>query len=211
MNRPKVEATDKGMMRRCIALSKTSGDQGEYPYAAVICRNGEFVCESTNRVTQDRDVTRHAEVVAVSEAQKVLGTTSLDDCTIYVNAEPCAFCCYAIRESRIGKVVYGMRSPVMGGHSRWNILADNGLSDAMPEVFASPPEIVAEYMCDEAKEVLQSWHPLIWNFITARGLFVACPAEDSGPRAQNIPHRRGMLERLMAVFRKTVIDRIGRR
>lgn len=118
INRPIIEVTDKGMMRRCIALSKTSGDQGEYPYAAVICRNGEFVCELINWVTHDRDVTRHAEVVAVSEAQRVLGTTSLDDCTIYVNAEPCAFCCYAIRESQIGKVVYGMRSPVMGGHPR---------------------------------------------------------------------------------------------
>lgn len=58
------------------------------------------MAESTNRVSRDRDVTRHAEVVAISMAQKQLSTISLDDCEIYVNAEPCAFCLYAIE--RVG-------------------------------------------------------------------------------------------------------------
>lgn len=70
----------------------------------------------------------------------------------------------------------------------------------MPEVFAAPPEIVAGCLRNEAEEVLKSWHPLIWNFIRARGLFVASPAEDNG--VQDIPRRRGMSERLMAVFRR---------
>ena len=55
-----------------------------------------------------------AEVVAISEAQKTVGSTNLDDCTIYANVEPCALCSYAIRESRIARVVYAMRSPIMG-------------------------------------------------------------------------------------------------
>jgi len=131
-----IRASDERMMRRCFALAIKSSEQGEYPYGAVIARNGEVVVESTNRVARDRDVTRHAEVVAISEAQKAIGSTSLDGCTMYVNAEPCALCCYAIRESRIGRVVFGMRSPLMGGMSRWNILGDCRLSDAMPEVFA---------------------------------------------------------------------------
>ena len=71
-------------------------------------------------------MTRHAEVVAISAAQKALGTVSLDDCTIYVSAEPCAYCCYAIRESRIGRVVYGLTSPHMGGVSKWPVLTDSG-------------------------------------------------------------------------------------
>ena len=95
-----------------------------------------MVAASINRVTQDGDVTRHAEVVTISAAQKALGTVSLDECTIYVNAEPCAFCCYAIRESRIARVVYGLQSPHMGGVSKWNVLADEDLSRSMPEVFA---------------------------------------------------------------------------
>src|SRR5450759_2607144 len=101
-----AQATDERMMRRCFALATQSAEQGEYPYGAVIARNGRIVAETTNRVAHDRDVTRHAEVVAICEAQKALGSTDLADCTIYANVEPCAFCCYAIRESRIAKVVY---------------------------------------------------------------------------------------------------------
>ena len=55
----------------------------------MIRRAGEVVAESTNRVAHEHDVTRHAEVVAISQAQKALGSVSLDDCMIYVNAEPC--------------------------------------------------------------------------------------------------------------------------
>ena len=211
MKRPEIDAVDSDMMRRCIARSKAAAAEGEYPYAAVICRNGTFVCEAINAVARERDVTRHAELVALSEAQKVLGTTSLDDCTIYANAEPCAFCCYAIRESRIGRVVYGLWSPLMGGHSRWNILADNRLSDAMPEVFAPPPEIVAGYLRDEVEEAFKQWNPLIWKFISERGLLVAGPREAGLAPVRVIPRQRSLKERLMAVFRRTVVDRVGRR
>jgi tRNA(adenine34) deaminase len=99
------EDTDHVMMTRCIDLAKTSGRAGEYPYAAIICRDGTVVAESINRVAHDHDATRHAEVVAISAAQKALASISLDQCEIYVNAEPCAYCCYAIRETRIRRVV----------------------------------------------------------------------------------------------------------
>ena len=141
-----AQAHDREMMQRCIALSVQSGRAGEYPYGVVICRDGGVVAESINRVAHEHDVTRHAEVVAISAAQKALGTVSLDDCTIYVSAEPCAYCCYAIRESRIGRVVYALRSPHMGGVSKWPILTDRDLSNTMPEVFAAPPEIIAGFM-----------------------------------------------------------------
>ena len=98
-----------------------------------------MVAQSINRVKHDSDVTRHAEVVAISAAQRALGSTSLDDCVIYSSAEPCVFCSYAIRESRIGRIVYGLHSPHMGGLSKWNVLGDEGISRNMPEVFAPPP------------------------------------------------------------------------
>lgn len=64
---------DRRMMMRCITLSRESGKAGEYPYGAVVCRNGSVVAESINRVPRDGDVTRHAEVVAISSAQRALG------------------------------------------------------------------------------------------------------------------------------------------
>src|SRR5207302_655796 len=169
------EILDREMMTRCIAVAVRSGKEGEYPYGVVICRDGVVVAESTNRVAHERDVTRHAEVVAISEAQKALRTVSLDDCMIYVSAEPCAYCCYAIRESRIGRVVYGLHSPHMGGVSKWNVLTDEDIWRTMPEVFAPPPEIVGGFMVEEAATALHEWNPLVWTVMRRRGLFVVEP------------------------------------
>ncbi len=208
---PDDRAFDRAMMRRCIALAIESGEQGEYPYAAVICRNGAVVCETINPVTRDGDVTHHAELVAVSQAQKVLARTSLDDCTIYVNAEPCALCCYAIRESRIGRVVYGMQAPLTGGLTRWNILADDKLSETLPEVFAPPPEIVPGFMREEAEAALERWDPVAWRFIRARNVFGGPLPPDVLARAHNVPRRSGLHARVMAFLRRTFFDHFGRK
>ena len=129
-------------------------------------------------------------MVAISVAQKALGTTSLEDCTIYVNAEPCAYCCYAIRESRIGRVVYGLRSPHMGGVSKWNVLADDGLSDTMPEVFAPPPLIRGGFMWQEAERTLEEWSPVAWAVMKRRGIFTKA-ATPGSPRARTASPARG--------------------
>jgi tRNA(adenine34) deaminase len=201
-----MDTPDRTMMQRCIALSVESGERGEYPYGVVICRDGQVVTESTNRVAQERDVTRHAEVVAISAAQKALSTVSLDDCTIYISAEPCAYCCYAIRESRIGRVVYALSSPHMGGVSKWPVLTDEDISDTMPDVFAAPPEIVAGFMAHDAEEALLKWNPIVAGVIKARGLFVAGPQRPVGATRARRPLRR----RVMGFLRRVVFDRFGR-
>ncbi len=169
---------DREMMQRCITLAETSVRAGEYPFAAVIGRNGAFLCESVNRVKRDHDVNRHAEIAAIAEAQAIRGS-NLSDCTIYSTVEPCALCSYAIREARIGRVVYGLRSPLMGGHSRWNILADTQLSAMLPEVFQPAPEIVPGFLQDEVETVFHGWNPLYWHMIKARGVFVGDTGESS--------------------------------
>jgi tRNA(Arg) A34 adenosine deaminase TadA len=92
---PTIDDVDRAMMERCIALALRAADLGEYPYAAVICRHGKVVCEAINTVRHDRDVSHHAEVVAISEGLRRLNRASLEDCTIYANGEPCALCCCA--------------------------------------------------------------------------------------------------------------------
>jgi tRNA(adenine34) deaminase len=206
MTSAQQQANDRRMMTHCIALSKQSGKAGEYPYGAVVCRDGAIVAESINRVTHDGDVTRHAEVVTISLAQKALRCVSLDDCEIFVNAEPCAFCCYAIRESRIRRVVFGLSSPHMGGVSKWNVLADNDLNAAMPEVFAPPPEIIAGFMAKEAEQALIEWNPLIAEVIKRRGLFGSAPLVIA--RADRPPSLR---ERVLRFLRRNFFDYFGRR
>ena len=200
-----MDDLDTEMMQRCIALSVQSGEAGEYPYGVVIARAGTVVTDSINRVAHEHDVTRHAEVVAISAAQKALSTVSLDDCTIYVSAEPCAYCCYAIRESRISRVVYALSSPHMGGVSKWPVLTDEDISRTMPEVFAAPPSILAGFMARQAQDALLEWNPLIAGVIEARKLFV------EGPLTTVRPTRtRNLRQRVLGFLRRALFDRFGR-
>ena len=111
-------AIDSAMMQRCIRLSVAGTAEGEFPFAAVICEGGLVVCETTNRVVRNGDVTQHAELLAVSKAQQVLGRKDLSSCTLYSNVEPCVMCSFPIRETRIARVVYAIGSPIMGGSVR---------------------------------------------------------------------------------------------
>ena len=72
-----TDDADKAMMQRCIALARSARQRGELPYAAIISQQGQFVCQSPNMANADQDVTHHAELVAISIAQKELGTVSL--------------------------------------------------------------------------------------------------------------------------------------
>jgi tRNA(adenine34) deaminase len=206
---PTLSTTDHRLMRRSFELAIASACAGEYPYGVVITRRDVVIAESINRVARDGDVTRHAEVVAISAAQRAVGSTSLDDCAIYVSVEPCAFCCYAIRESRIAKVAYGLRSPVMGGVSRWNILEDKLLSDKMPEVFAPPPHVLHCFLPDEAEAALRNAAPIAARWMEWRGLFVR--GAESAASAPDARRSRRFAEHVRMIARKAFFDRFGRR
>jgi tRNA(adenine34) deaminase len=205
-----IVGIDNAMMERCIELAMHAADIGEYPYAAVICRNGALVCESINSAKHDHDVLHHAEAVAMSEALRRLERVSLEDCTIYANAEPCALCCYAMRETRIGRVVFGLPAPLTGGVSRWNILGDTVLSDKLPEVFAPPPEIVPGFMREHIESAIARRAPLAWEVIRARKIFGGPLPEQSLMRTA-VRRNRGLGQSLMTFLRRRLFDYFGRR
>ena len=163
-----ANSIDHAMISRCIELSKKT-PKGEFPFAALVSQDGRVLAESNNSVVRDCDVSRHAELIALSNVQNVMGSRRLRRCTLYTTVEPCPMCSFAIRETGIGRVVYAIRSQVMGGHSRWSILDDDQLNRAMPVFFAPPPEIVADFCVAEAEKVWKDRHPLMWRMIKARG------------------------------------------
>jgi tRNA(adenine34) deaminase len=197
MDQATTEAFDKAMMERCIALSRTAGKEGEFPFACLIAKDGEVVVEATNRVARDGDVTRHAEIVAVSMAQNALGTKDLTGCTLYTNVEPCAMCSFPIRETRISRVVYAIGSRLMGGDSKWDVLGDEELAKVMPEAFGDPPEVVRGFMRREAEKAWRNWNPLIWGVIRYRGCFGEPPKAEPVTKAP--PRRRSLLQKLFAL------------
>jgi len=165
------------MLRRCIELSRQATYLGENPFACVICEDDRIVAEASTRAARDADITRHAEILALSEAQKGLATSKLTRCTLYSNVEPCAMCAYCIRETNISRVVYCIPSPVMGGGSKWNILGDTDISNVLPEVFHKPPEVISGLLANEAEQVWREWHPVDWAVLRYRNAIGKTSAE----------------------------------
>jgi tRNA(Arg) A34 adenosine deaminase TadA len=94
-------------MARAIELAQSgmeSNDGG--PFGAVVVKDGKIIAEGTNRVTSTNDPTAHAEVVAIREACKALGTFQLDGCSIYTSCEPCPMCLGAIYWARPDNVFF---------------------------------------------------------------------------------------------------------
>ncbi|MDD1523589.1 hypothetical protein DCG74_38140 [Bradyrhizobium sp. WBAH42] len=131
-------------------------------------------------------VTRHAELVALSRAQKGLKRKRLPDCTLYSIVESCPMCSFPTGEARLSRVVFALSSPVMGGYSKWTVLKDEHLSSKLPEVFGSPPEIVSGLLSARAEQVWRDWNPIAWRCMKRRGCF--------GPAAE-LPERHASAPR----------------
>jgi tRNA(Arg) A34 adenosine deaminase TadA len=95
-------------MQQAIALATenvTSGRGG--PFGAVIVRNGQVLARGVNQVTAHNDPTAHAEVVAIREACKKLGTYWLEGCDVYTSCEPCPMCLAALYWAHVRAVYFG--------------------------------------------------------------------------------------------------------
>ncbi|MDP2649419.1 MAG: nucleoside deaminase [bacterium] len=147
---------DNVYIRRCIELSKKSLDNGELPFGSLIVKRGRIIAESENRTKKDGDITSHAEMVVVKKTQKVLGTQNLSDCTIYCSTEPCPMCSFMIRELKFKKVVFAVRSPIMGGFSNFKILQDKRL-EKIKNFYTKPPLIIGPIFEEEASKVWDEW------------------------------------------------------
>jgi guanine deaminase len=94
-------------MARAIELSIANVDAGGGPFAAVVVKDGEVIAEGTNRVTTTNDPTAHAEVVAIREACRELGTFQLEGCDVYTSCEPCPMCLGALFWARPACIFFG--------------------------------------------------------------------------------------------------------
>jgi len=117
-----------------LKAAEKAGKSGEVPIGCVIVRDGEVVAATENRTLTDRDPTAHAEVLAIREASRKLGSERLTDCDLYVTLEPCTMCAGAISFARIRRLYYGAADP------------KGGAIDSGVRFFASPT-------CHHAPEV----------------------------------------------------------
>jgi tRNA(adenine34) deaminase len=102
-------------MRRALDLAAEAAVEAEVPVGAVVTVGGEIVAETRNAMRGSLDPTAHAEVEAIRAAAAKLGSSRLDDCTLWVTLEPCAMCAAAISLARIKALRFGAEDAKGGG------------------------------------------------------------------------------------------------
>ena len=106
--------SDDYYMNKALDMAKKAYKLDDVPVGCVIVYNKSIIASSYNRKELDGIATYHAEVLAINEACKKLGTWYLDNCTLYTTMEPCMMCTGAIMQARISKVVYGVDNDSFG-------------------------------------------------------------------------------------------------
>lgn len=107
--------TDEYYMSMALAQARAAAAEGEIPIGAVIVgADGSILAAEHNRTEALRDVTAHAEMLAIGAAAALTGSKYLTDSTLYVTVEPCAMCAAAIGWAQIPRVVIGAPDPKRG-------------------------------------------------------------------------------------------------
>ncbi len=145
-----TEQSDKKYMLEAINEAKKAEAINEVPIGAVIVYNGEIIARAHNLRESEQKATAHAELLAIDQACKRLGTWRLEDTELFVTLEPCPMCSGAIILSRIKRVVYGAKDPKGGcAGTLMNLLQD--------ERFNHNSEVIAGVLDKECGELLSAF------------------------------------------------------
>ena len=125
--------TDDEAMALAIAEARAALAHDDVPVGAVVVRAGEVIASRHNERELAGDPTAHAEILALRDAARVVGTWRLDDCALVVTLEPCPMCAGAMVNARLGRLVFGARDPKGGAvGSLMNLVADPRLNHRIP-------------------------------------------------------------------------------
>ena len=127
-------------MKLALQQAKKAYKYEEVPVGAVIVKNNKIIAKAYNKKEKTKNVAKHAEIIAISKACKKLKNWRLDDCEIYVTMEPCMMCCGAIEQSRIKKIIYGVKNE------------NYGSTELLKNV-----EIISQVCEKECRELVQSF------------------------------------------------------
>ena len=105
---------DEYFMRLALREAAQALDHDDIPIGAVVVNEGEVVGTGHNERELREDPTAHAELIALREAARALGTWRVLDSVMYVTLEPCAMCAGAIVLARVPRVVFGASDPKAG-------------------------------------------------------------------------------------------------
>jgi tRNA(adenine34) deaminase len=134
-----------------IRSEQDEPDVADVPVGAVVLDEaGTIIARARNRREIDRDPTAHAEILAIRQAARVLGSWRLTGLTLVVTLEPCTMCAGAVTAARLDRLVYGAEDPKAGAAgSLWDVLRDGRLNHR--------PEVIGGVLAAECGAVLHEF------------------------------------------------------
>jgi len=114
VRRAGLTADDRLGMDAALAAARAGQAAGEVPVGAAVVLDGTVIASAHNETIRQRDLTQHAELIALRRAMGAAGVDRLDRATLYVTLEPCAQCAGAIVLARVRRVVFGAWDPKAG-------------------------------------------------------------------------------------------------
>jgi tRNA(adenine34) deaminase len=127
---------DEYFMRMALREAERASEHEDVPIGAVVVRDGEIIATGRNERELRQDPTAHAEVIALREAARVVGSWRLLEAVLYVTLEPCAMCAGAIVLARVPRVVFGAHDPKAGAAGSVLDVLDDPRLNHRPEVSA---------------------------------------------------------------------------
>lgn len=135
-------------MPAALDLARKAEKIGEVPVGAVVVNEGRIIGTGHNLTRTTHDPSAHAEMVAIREAARALGSDRLDGCDLWVTLEPCTMCAGAITHARIARLYYAASDPKGGG-------VDSGVRFFQQPTCHHRPEVYAGFEEAEAAALLK--------------------------------------------------------
>jgi tRNA(adenine34) deaminase len=144
------DGEDAYFMRLALREAQRAPVHEDVPIGAVLVHSGEVLAAAHNERELREDPTAHAEILALREAARALGSWRLLDCALYVTLEPCAMCAGAIVLARVPRVVFGATDPKAGA------------AGSVLEVLAEPrlnhrPEVLSGVLAPDCGQLLSGF------------------------------------------------------
>ena len=99
-------------LRQAVRLATANAEAGEFPFGALVVRDGDVLATGVNTCRRDADPTAHAEVEAIRAACRVLGTLTLDGAIVVSSCEPCPMCQAVAALAGVGRIVFAASAEV---------------------------------------------------------------------------------------------------